>query len=159
MTVRTETDAKHPYSLGISGVAPPTPGISGYDPTIVQAPLPDFWATGAIELYDDDTGESRSVVQITGSADDDVYAQTLVVGGGAGGPGGGAGAQRVLRRAGGACGALLPGFRAAPEAVPRAGRRGAGGGGRAPAWTEPVRRPATPAGAIAPSLLPRASFN
>ena len=79
LTVRTETDAKHAYSLGVSGVAPATPGISGYDPTIVEAPLPDFWATGALEISDPATGETRVVVRVTGSADDNVYAQTVVL--------------------------------------------------------------------------------
>ena len=80
LTVRTETDAKHAYSLGVSGVAPATPGISGFDPTIVEAPLPDFWATGALEVSDADTGESRVVIRVTGSADDaGGYAQTVVL--------------------------------------------------------------------------------
>ncbi len=75
LTVRTETDAKHAYSLGISGVAPPTPGISGYDPTIVEAPLPANWATGVLEASDPVTGEARSIIQITGSASDNIYAK------------------------------------------------------------------------------------
>ena len=75
LTVRTETDAKHAYSLGISGVAPATPGISGYDPTIVEAPLPDFWATGLLEASDPVTGESRSIINVTGTAGDNIYAK------------------------------------------------------------------------------------
>ncbi len=80
LTVRTETDAKHAYSLGVSGVAPATPGISGVDPTIVEAPLPAFWSTGALEVTDSSTGESRVVIRVTGSADDaGGYAQTVVL--------------------------------------------------------------------------------
>ena len=75
LTVRTETDAKHAYSLGINGVAPATPGISGYDPTIVEAPLPANWATGILEASDPVTGEARSLIQITGSASDNIYAK------------------------------------------------------------------------------------
>ena len=75
LTVRTETDDKHAYSLGVSGVAPATPGISGYDPTIVEAPLPANWATGLLEASDPITGESRSIIQVTGSSTDNLYAK------------------------------------------------------------------------------------
>ncbi|MHB8283899.1 MAG: hypothetical protein ACYDD1_04410 [Caulobacteraceae bacterium] len=80
LTVRTETDAKHAYSLGLTGVAPATPAISGYDPTIVEAPLLSFWTSGALEVTDATTGESRVVISVTGSAtDDNVYAKFVDV--------------------------------------------------------------------------------
>ena len=75
LTVRTETDAKHAYSLGVSGVAPATPGISGYDPTIVEAPLAASWSTGVLEASDPVTGEARSIIQVTGSSSDNIYAK------------------------------------------------------------------------------------
>ena len=75
LTVRTETDAKHAYSLGVSGVAPATPGISGYDPTIVEAPLASSWSTGVLQASDPVTGEARSIIQVTGAASDNAYAK------------------------------------------------------------------------------------
>jgi hypothetical protein len=79
LTVRTETDSKHPYSLGLTGVAPATPGISGYDPTIVVAPLAANWTTGALTVADVVTGESTAVISVVGSAADNVYAQTVIL--------------------------------------------------------------------------------
>ncbi|MBE7220323.1 MAG: hypothetical protein INR64_17775, partial [Caulobacteraceae bacterium] len=52
LTCRSETDAKHAYALGLSGVAPATPSISGFDPSIVPAPLPSSWAAEAQAIND-----------------------------------------------------------------------------------------------------------
>ena len=79
LTVRTETDAKHAYSLGISGVAPPTPGISGFDPSIVPAPPPGSW-TGGVTSNPDGSGEEIFVIEINGSVIDNLYAASVVVG-------------------------------------------------------------------------------
>ena len=81
LTVRTETDAKHAYSLGISGVAPATPGISGVDLSIVEAPLPTAWAAAVTEVADPtgSTGESTYVIRINGSTVDNVYAAHVIV--------------------------------------------------------------------------------
>ncbi len=79
LTCRSETDAKHAFAMGVSGVAPPTPTITGVDPSYVGAPLPDFWATGLLEQTDLATGESRSVISVIGSAGDSVYAQTVML--------------------------------------------------------------------------------
>ena len=79
LTCRSETDAKHPFAMGESGIAPPTPTITGVDPSYVGAPLPDFWATRILEQTDAATGESRSVISVIGSAGDSVYAQTVML--------------------------------------------------------------------------------
>ncbi len=79
LTCRSETDAKHPFAMGVSGVAPPTPTITGVDPSYVGAPLPDFWATGLLEQVDAATGESRSMISVIGSAGDNVYASSVML--------------------------------------------------------------------------------
>ncbi|MFN3584829.1 hypothetical protein [Phenylobacterium sp.] len=38
LSLLTETDAKHPFCLGKTGTAPPTPGLTGFDPSLVDAP-------------------------------------------------------------------------------------------------------------------------
>ena len=79
LTCRTETDAKHPYALGVSGVAPATPSISGFDPTIVPAPIPASWAADGVAITDPVTGEVVHVVRINGTTIDNVYATQVVV--------------------------------------------------------------------------------
>ena len=79
ITCRSETDAKHAYALGRSGVAPATPSISGYDPAIVPAPIPASWAADAVAINDPVTGEIVHVVRINGSTIDNVYAAQVVV--------------------------------------------------------------------------------
>ena len=79
LTCRSETDAKHAYALGLSGTAPPTPSISGFDPTIVPAPIPESWAAVAMAINDAVTGEIVHVIRINGSTVDNVYAAQVVV--------------------------------------------------------------------------------
>jgi hypothetical protein len=38
LTLRSETDAKHDFALGKTGTPPPTPSLTGVDPSIVQPP-------------------------------------------------------------------------------------------------------------------------
>lgn len=78
LTCRTETDAKHDFALGRSGVAPPTPGISGFDPTIVPAPLPGSWTATAVGLGDG-SGAMTHIIRIDGVTIDNVYALDVVV--------------------------------------------------------------------------------
>ncbi len=44
LSLRSETDAKHAYALGQSQVAPPSPGLTAYDPSNPEAPGEDAWA-------------------------------------------------------------------------------------------------------------------
>ena len=79
LTCRSETDAKHAYALGLSGIAPPTPAISGFDPTVVPAPIPASWAAQGVAVNDAVTGEIVHVIRINGSTIDNVYATQVVV--------------------------------------------------------------------------------
>ena len=79
LTCRTETDAKHGYALGRTGVAPPTPGISGFDPSIVAAPIPGSWTATPTQISDPVSGEITHVIRINGQAIDNVYAAQVVV--------------------------------------------------------------------------------
>jgi hypothetical protein len=44
---RSETDPKHDFALGRTDVAPPTPALTGVDPSLVPAPAAGTWAAAA----------------------------------------------------------------------------------------------------------------
>lgn len=58
MVARSETAAKHPFALGQTGVAPPTPGVSG--PPLVPTPRDSAWAMAM----------GLTTMTITGAPDD-----------------------------------------------------------------------------------------
>lgn len=66
-TVRSETDAKHPFALGQVGAAPPTASLPDYNP-VDTAPDPASWVLSASML----TSSSSSVpaLVISGSVED-----------------------------------------------------------------------------------------
>lgn len=67
LTVRTETDAKHPFALGQTGSPPPTPSLTGVDVSFVNAPgAGDFSAVGTAL-----TGASGSMPALVVSGIDD----------------------------------------------------------------------------------------
>ena len=43
LTVRSETDGKHDFALGRTANAPPSPNLTGVDPTVVEPPAPGAW--------------------------------------------------------------------------------------------------------------------
>ncbi|CAA2991193.1 Hypothetical predicted protein, partial [Olea europaea subsp. europaea] len=43
LTVRTETDGKHPYALGQTASPPPSPALTSVDPTTIAAPVTVNW--------------------------------------------------------------------------------------------------------------------
>jgi hypothetical protein len=47
VTFRSETNAKHAWALSGTGTAPPTPGLSGTDPGVVQTPDSSDWTATA----------------------------------------------------------------------------------------------------------------
>jgi len=64
---RSETDAKHPFALGQTGVAPPSPSLSVSDPTLVPAPVAGSWSLIADIFVDG--GVSVPALVITGACD------------------------------------------------------------------------------------------
>lgn len=79
LSMRSETDSKHAYALGLTGVAPATATITGADPSLVTAPISGQWAGAATTLTDATSGEQVNVIRVTGSASDNVFAAQVVV--------------------------------------------------------------------------------
>lgn len=77
MTCRSETDAKHEFALGRTGVAPPTPGLTGIDLGNVSTPDAESWtATGS---YVEGPGGARvPIILVTGEADDPAVSELIV---------------------------------------------------------------------------------
>lgn len=75
LTCVSETDAKHDYCLGRVGSPPPTPGLTGVDPT-PEAPTTAEWvATGATLT---DNGVSLPAIVIAGSSESTQVSRLLV---------------------------------------------------------------------------------
>jgi len=76
LTLRSETDAKHAFALGKTGIAPPSPSLTAYDPSTIAAPASGVWtATGGTVS---NGVISQPAVIVTG-ASDDVNAQSIIV--------------------------------------------------------------------------------
>ena len=45
LTVRSETDGKHAWALGQADDPPPSPSLTGADPTVIQPPAPGAWVS------------------------------------------------------------------------------------------------------------------
>lgn len=69
LTCQSETDAKHDFALGRTGVAPPTPGLSGVDPSEVPVPGVEAWTAVGTSLAGPD-GSLMPAIVITGQTDD-----------------------------------------------------------------------------------------
>lgn len=79
LTLRSETDSKHGFALGLTGNAPATATITGADPSLVTAPNVGQWAAAAATLTDASSGEQVNVIRVTGSASDNVFAAQIVI--------------------------------------------------------------------------------
>ena len=79
LTLRSETDSKHGFALGLTGTAPATATITGADPSLVTAPNVGQWAAAAATLTDASSGEQVNVIRVTGSASDNVFAAQIVI--------------------------------------------------------------------------------
>ncbi|MFN3585196.1 hypothetical protein [Phenylobacterium sp.] len=67
LTMVSETDAKHPFALGKTGTAPPTPGLTGVDGSYIPTPDPGTWAAVGAVLAGPDG--SLPVIKVSGAAD------------------------------------------------------------------------------------------
>ncbi|MEI9964370.1 MAG: hypothetical protein WDM92_06360 [Caulobacteraceae bacterium] len=75
LTCRSETTGKHAYALGQTATAPPTPGITGYDPGVLIPPGADTWdITGSSFVGD---GQAPAIL-IGGACDDPTASQIIV---------------------------------------------------------------------------------
>jgi hypothetical protein len=75
--VRTETDAKHPFALEQTTTAPPTPALTGFDPSVVLAPGAGSFQAAAAAVTGVG-GAQVPVVRITGERDDPAALDILV---------------------------------------------------------------------------------
>lgn len=50
LSFRSETDAKHPYALGVPGAVPPVPSLTAPDSSLVPAPISGAWTLEAVQL-------------------------------------------------------------------------------------------------------------
>lgn len=65
LTCQSETDAKHPFALGLTGVAPNTPSLSGVDASHLDAP-----GVAAFNLNGATLDGDRPILTLTGEIDD-----------------------------------------------------------------------------------------
>lgn len=63
MTVRSETDAKHPFALGQTSTPPPTASVSAYDPTVAAPGATDWTASGTAVTA---SGTSQPAIVVAG---------------------------------------------------------------------------------------------
>jgi len=68
LTLRSETDAKHAFALGKTGVAPPAPSLGAYDPSSMAAPGAGAWASIGGTVTNGTS--SLPAVIVTGAVDD-----------------------------------------------------------------------------------------
>lgn len=77
LTCRSETDAKHDFALGRTGVAPPTPGLTGIDLGNVSTPDAESW-TAAGSYIQGPGGARIPIILVTGQVDDPAVSQLIV---------------------------------------------------------------------------------
>ena len=76
VTLRSETDAKHDFALGRTGIAPPSPSLTRYDPSTIAAPSVGVWvATGGTIANNNVT---QPAILIAGATDDE-NAQSVII--------------------------------------------------------------------------------
>ena len=56
LTVRSETDGKHAYAMGRTAEPPPSPSLTGADPTVIEPPTPDAWVPSPGQVPGGGTG-------------------------------------------------------------------------------------------------------
>jgi hypothetical protein len=76
LSLKSETDAKHPFALGQSQVAPPSPALDTYDPTNPGAPEANAWAITDTQITTAD--QKVPVLVVTGAADDPNTAAVII---------------------------------------------------------------------------------
>lgn len=76
LSLKSETDAKHPFALGQSQIAPPSPRLDSYDPSNPGAPGENAWAITDTEITTAD--QKVPVLIVTGAADDPNTAAVIV---------------------------------------------------------------------------------
>jgi hypothetical protein len=77
LTLKAESEGKHPFALGQSQVAPESPSLNEYDPTNPPAPAPGSWVATGTQLVGPD-GISTPIITITGAVDNP-YAREVVI--------------------------------------------------------------------------------
>lgn len=75
LTCRSETAGKYPFALGQTGSPPPTPGITGVDPNLVNPPGGAAWSMTGSSFV----GSGQLPALIIGGAVDDPNAQDILV--------------------------------------------------------------------------------
>lgn len=65
LTFRSETDAKHPFALGLSPTPPTAPSLTPANPNVFPQPPEDDWSAAPITI-DGPNGETRPAVELTG---------------------------------------------------------------------------------------------
>lgn len=76
LSLKSETDSKHPFALGQSQVPPPTPALSGYDPSNPGAPDATAWSITDSSIVAN--GVSIPAIVIAGENDDPNTAAIIV---------------------------------------------------------------------------------
>lgn len=75
--LKSETDAKHPFALGQTQVAPPSPALDGYNPAEPGAPDANAWSITSTTITADD-GVIIPALVVSGENDDPNTAAILV---------------------------------------------------------------------------------
>jgi len=77
LALKSETDAKHAFALGQAQVAPPSPVLSGYDPSNPGAPDAAAWSIVANSITDG-TGVTIPAIVVAGENDDPNTASIII---------------------------------------------------------------------------------
>ncbi|NBB41369.1 DUF7359 domain-containing protein [Sphingobium yanoikuyae] len=75
--LKSETDAKHPFALGQTQVAPPSPALDGYNPAEPGAPNANAWSITSTTITAED-GVIIPALVVSGENDDPNTASILV---------------------------------------------------------------------------------
>jgi hypothetical protein len=76
VTLRSETDAKHDFALGRTGIAPPSPSLTRYDPSTIAAPSVGVWAATGGTIANNNV--TQPAILIAGATDDE-NAQSVII--------------------------------------------------------------------------------
>ncbi len=78
LSLRAETDAKHPFALGQSQTAPPSPSLGGFDPAKPPIPANAAWWVSA-GTVNSPSGVKEPAIFLDGSTENDPYASAVIV--------------------------------------------------------------------------------
>ncbi|HEV8166171.1 MAG TPA: hypothetical protein VGR74_17335 [Actinomycetota bacterium] len=76
LVARSETDAKHPFALGRTGTAPPSPGLTGVDAAFVPTPQAGSWTASGGVLTGAD-GTRLPAIIFTGGANEAIVQNVI----------------------------------------------------------------------------------